>query len=58
MKKQNDLKRKLNARYLKENSMMIRMLRLETTVILLVGIEEPHTTRVILSIENLTSHLW
>ena len=35
-----------------------KMVRLETIVILLVGIEAPHTTHVILSIENLILHLW
>ena len=49
-------KRKLNVGYVTENSMM--MVRLETIVILLVGIEEPRTTYVILSIENLTLRLW
>ena len=48
---------KKNAGYVKENSMIIRILRLETTVILLVGIGEPHTTHVILSIEYLNLHL-
>ena len=46
------MKRKLDVGYVKENSMMIKIVRSETIVILLVGIEEPHTTRVILSIEK------
>ena len=51
-KKKNDMKRKLNVGYVKKNSMMIRMLRLETIAILLVGIEEPCITRVILTIKK------
>ena len=35
-----------------------KTVRLETIDILLVGIEAPHTTYVILSIENLILHLW
>ena len=44
-------------RYVKKNSMMIRMLRLKTIAILLIGIEEPPTTNVILTIENLIVRL-
>ena len=51
------LRRKLNVGCVMRNSMM-RMLRLETIVILLAGIEELRTTRVILSIENLILRLW
>ena len=51
--KKSDLTRKLNVGYVMENSMMIKIIRLETIAILLVGIEEPHTTHAILSIENL-----
>ena len=47
------MKRKLNVGYVPENSMMIKIIRSETIAILPVGIEEPHTTCVILSIENL-----
>ena len=36
----------------------VKMVRLETIVILLAGIEELHTTHVILSIENLILRLW
>ena len=50
-KKKNDLTMKLNVGYVTKNSMV--MIRLETIVILLVGIEEPHITRVILTIKNL-----
>ena len=39
-----------------KNSMMIKIIRLETIAILLVGIEEPHTTHAILGIENLSLH--
>ena len=49
----NDLKRKLDVGYVKKNSMIIKIIRSETIVILLVGIEEPHTIHVILTIENL-----
>ena len=35
-----------------------KMLKLETTVILLVGIGELHTTHVILNMEYLILHLW
>ena len=52
------MKRKLNAGYVTENLMMIKIIRSETIAILLVGIEEPHTTNAILSIENLILHLW
>ena len=58
-KKKSDLTRKLNVGYVTENSMvMLKMVRSETIVILPVGIEEPHTTYVILSIEKLILHLW
>ena len=53
-KKKNYFTRKLNVGYVRKSSMMIR---LETIVILLVGIEVLHTTHVILGIENLILHL-
>ena len=55
-KKKNDLTRKLNAGYVKKNLKMI--IRSETIVILLVDIEELHTTNVILTIKNLILRLW
>ena len=58
-KKKNDWTRKLNVGYAMEHSMMmLKKVRLETIVILVVGIEAPHTTRVILIIENLILRLW
>ena len=47
---------KLNVRYVVKNS--LTMIRLEIIVILPVGIQVPHTTRVIVSIENLILRLW
>ena len=52
-KNKNNMKRKLNAGYVTKNSMMIKIIRSETIVILLVGIEEPHITHIILTIKNL-----
>ena len=52
----NDLIRKLNVGYVKKSSKM--MIRSEIIVILLVDIEELHTTNVILTIENLILRLW
>ena len=54
-----DLTRKLNVGYVRKNLLMtLKMVRLETIIILLVGIEELHTTYVILSIKNLILRLW
>ena len=57
IQEQQQYEKKLNVGYVKEN--LKRMIKkLETIVILLVNTVEPHTTRVILSIENLILHLW
>ena len=51
--------KELNVGYVRKNLLMIlKIIRLETSVILLVGIEVLHPTRVILSIENLILRLW
>ena len=58
MKKENDLRKKVNFGYVNENSLMIKIVRLGIIAILLVGIEELLIRYVILSIENLILHLW
>ena len=57
--KENDLTSKPDVGYVTKNLlMMLKIERLETIVILLVGIEKLHTTYVMLSIENLFLRLW
>ena len=57
IQEQQQYEKEINVGYVKEN--LKRMIKkLETIVILLVNTVEPHTTRVILSIENLILHLW
>ena len=59
-KKKNDITRKQNVGYVKENSMIKikTKKRLKIIVIIPVDIEEPRTTNVILIIENLILHPW
>ena len=58
-KKKNYYTRKLNVGCVRKNLLMIsKIIRLEIIAILLVGIVVPHTTYVILSIENLILRLW
>ena len=57
-KKKSDMTRKLNVGYVMENLLMIlKIIKLKTIVILPVGIEGPHSTYVILSVENLILRL-